>query len=185
MMLLCACLLMLYLRGLESRRANQLYQEAEWMMAVSNAVEPPVAPLPLVVPPDGTNAPETDAKDDSPAGIDHSLLREVSADVVGWIEIPSILSYPLLQCSDNAYYLSHAWDGEDNAADAIFLDYRANADLSDFHTLIYGHRMRNGTMFGSLKHIVAPISGERIPAPFCLTRAVHGGMTFLLPTKWG
>ena len=84
--------------------------------------------------------------------MDLSPLQEVNADVVGWIEIPGVLSYPLLQGGDNACYLSHAWNGEENAAGAVFLDYRADACLGDFNTLIYGHRMRNGAMFGSLKH---------------------------------
>ena len=68
------------------------------------------------------------------------------------VGVPGILSYPLLQGGDNACYLSHAWNGEENAAGAVFLDFRADAGLGDFNTLIYGHRMRNGTMFGSLTH---------------------------------
>lgn len=151
MMLLCACLLMLYLRGAENRRADQLYQEAGRLARVLEPVEPPSAPPPLAVPPDEPDEPEIDAEDCAAPCFDLSPLREVNDDVVGWIEIPGVLSYPLLQGGDNAYYLSHAWDGEENSAGAVFLDYRAGADFSDFNTLVYGHRMRNGTMFGSLK----------------------------------
>ena len=64
---------------------------------------------------------------------------------------PAFFSYPVLQGEDNAYYLSHAWDGTENTAGSIFLDYRASPNLTDFHTLIYGHRMRDGSMFGSLR----------------------------------
>ncbi|RKJ38135.1 class B sortase [Acutalibacter sp. 1XD8-33] len=84
--------------------------------------------------------------------MDLSPLQEVNPDVVGWIAIPGILSYPLLQGGDNARYLTHAWNGKENAAEAVFLDCRTDAFLGDFNILIYGDRMRNGAMFGSLKH---------------------------------
>lgn len=139
--LLCVCLLMLWWYGAEYWRAGQLYQEAAVLVSTPSTVEPL---------PDGTaiTEPDTEAV---PVGLDLSQLREVNADVVCWIEIPGVLSYPVLQGEDNAYYLSHAWDGEANAAGAVFLDYRASAGLADFHTLLYGHRMRDGSMFGSLK----------------------------------
>ena len=66
--------------------------------------------------------------------------------------LPELHRVFLHEISHLACYLSHAWNGEENAAGAVFLDYRADACLGDFNTLIYGHRMRNGAMFGSLKH---------------------------------
>lgn len=86
-------------------------------------------------------------------GLDLGALRAVNGDVEGWIEIPGTeLSYPLMQGEDNRYYLNHTWKGEANAAGSIFLEQTASADLSDFHTLVYGHRMRNGSMFATLKY---------------------------------
>lgn len=131
--LLCACLLMLCWHKAESRRADQLYQEAAQLVSLPSSTHNAVEATPVRT------------------GLDLSKLREVNADVVCWIEIPGAFSYPVLQGEDNAYYLSHAWDGEANAAGAVFLDYRASAGLTDFHTLLYGHRMRDGSMFGSLK----------------------------------
>lgn len=84
------------------------------------------------------------------AEVDLRALREVNEDVTGWICIPETdLSYPLLQGSDNTYYLSHSWQKEKNVAGAVFLDYRSGLD--DLYSLIYAHRMSNTTMFGSLK----------------------------------
>lgn len=87
------------------------------------------------------------------SAINLAALREVNRDVIGWIAIPGTeVSYPLLQGTDNQYYLEHTWKGTGSSVGSIFLDYQVSADFSDFNTLIYGHRMRNETMFGSLKH---------------------------------
>lgn len=85
--------------------------------------------------------------------MDFTALREVNPDVAGWIVIPdTVISYPLLQGADNAYYLSHTWKGDRNAVGAIFLESRCARDLSSFNTIVYGHRMRGGSMFGTLKY---------------------------------
>lgn len=85
--------------------------------------------------------------------MDLNALEEVNSDVLGWITIPDTpISYPLVQAADNQYYLERAWDKTANAAGSIFLDWHVQPDFSDFNTVIYGHRMRNNSMFGSLKH---------------------------------
>lgn len=86
------------------------------------------------------------------AKIDLSALKKVNDNVIGWIAIPgSDLSYPLLKGEDNQYYLNHTWKKEYNPVGAIYLDCQTDAGLDDFNTIIYGHRMRNLSMFGTLK----------------------------------
>lgn len=151
LLLLCMSVTFLCLKSIGDRRAGQLYREAERLAFASRPAEP--SPAPSEEPSPGVEpVPDTAASADVPGGIDLSGLREVNADVVGWIEIPGILSYPLLHGKDNAFYLTHTWNGERNAAGAVFLDWRADAALDGFNTPIYGHRMRNETMFGCLKH---------------------------------
>lgn len=83
--------------------------------------------------------------------IDLAALREVNEEVTGWIWIPGTsISYPILRADDNDYYLTHTWKKERSAVGSIFLDYRTGEQ--DFNTLIYGHRMRNGSMFAELKY---------------------------------
>lgn len=83
--------------------------------------------------------------------MDFSALREVNSETLGWIVIPNtIISYPLMQGTDNSYYLSRTWDHTYNSGGSIFMDYRNSPDLSDFNTIIYGHRMNSGRMFGTL-----------------------------------
>lgn len=91
------------------------------------------------------------------AQIDLAALQAVNPDVVGWIEIPDTeLSYPLVQQNDNAYYLNRTWDRTRNSSGSIFMDYTCSPALDDFHTIIYGHRMNDDTMFGTLKYYREP-----------------------------
>ena len=90
---------------------------------------------------------------DALRNMDFAALREVNSDVLGWILIPNtVISYPLVQGDDNQYYLKHTWKKWTSAVGAIFLEYQNSPDFSDFNTIIYGHRMNNGSMFASLKN---------------------------------
>ena len=80
--------------------------------------------------------------------IDFDALKKINPDVVSWITIPGTnIDYPLLQGKDNNQYLHKDMEGRDSAAGAIFLDHGDKADLSSLHNIIYGHHMKNGTMF--------------------------------------
>lgn len=86
------------------------------------------------------------------AETDLAALREVNSDVIGWISIPNTdVSYPLLQTNDNNYYLKRTWNLTASSVGSIFLECQNAPDFSDFNTIIYGHNMRNGSMFGGLK----------------------------------
>lgn len=90
--------------------------------------------------------------DEKPRNIDLNALRRYNSDVIGWISIPRTdLSYPVMQTVDNEYYLTHTWKNNRNKVGAIFMECTNAADYSDFHTLVYGHNMSDGSMFGSLK----------------------------------
>lgn len=78
-------------------------------------------------------------------------LSRINPDALGWIVIPDTgISYPLLQAEDNEYYLRHTWQRESSIVGAIFMDCRSSVDMTDFNTIIYGHNMRDKSMFGSL-----------------------------------
>lgn len=117
----------------------------------------PAAPIQ----PEPTDAPEGPEEPPEPlpeeaaalAEVDLEALRAVNEDVVGWIEIPGTeLSYPLVQGEDNRFYLDHNWKKEASGGGSVFLESTNSGDLSDYHTLAYAHRMRNGSMFGVLKY---------------------------------
>jgi sortase B len=83
--------------------------------------------------------------------VDLNKLIEANGDVKGWIYIENTdISYPILQGEDNQYYLYRTYAKEYLGAGSIFLDYASNADFTDKHTIVYGHNMHNGSMFGTL-----------------------------------
>jgi sortase B len=84
--------------------------------------------------------------------IDFDSLLELNPDVVGWIELPAVnISYPVVQGEDNEYYLHRSLDREPLFAGCLFLDADNASDFLDQNSIIYGHNMRDGTMFANLK----------------------------------
>ena len=84
--------------------------------------------------------------------IDYNALKEINPDFAAVLYVPALdLLYPAAYSSDNTEYLTTTFDGTANPCGSLFVDCHASRDFSDLHTLIYGHNMKNGTMFGSLK----------------------------------
>ena len=72
--------------------------------------------------------------------------------MVGWIEIETLdISYPIVQTTDNDHYLHYTFEGQRNANGAIFLEHTNSSDFEDCNTIIYGHNMKNGSMFANIK----------------------------------
>lgn len=85
--------------------------------------------------------------------VDFVKLKEINSEVVGWIrfEEPAIINYPVVQGEDNSKYLKTTFEGKRNSSGAIFMDMQNRADFSDRNTFVYGHNMKNGSMFGRLR----------------------------------
>ena len=84
--------------------------------------------------------------------IDFDALREINSEFVGILHIPALdLTYPVAQASNNTDYLTKTFEGTTNSSGCIYLDAYSSADFIDWNTFIYGHNMKNQTMFGSLK----------------------------------
>lgn len=80
-------------------------------------------------------------------------LQELNPDIKGWIYFENeTTSYPILQGADNEEYIRTTYNGKSATAGSIFMDVENKADFSDNHTLIYGHNMKDLTMFGKLKY---------------------------------
>ena len=79
-------------------------------------------------------------------------LQQNHPDVKGWISIDGThIDYPILQSEDNIKYLDHNAFGDYVVTGSIFLDYRFKADFTNFNTIIYGHHVPTGDMFGDIK----------------------------------
>lgn len=84
--------------------------------------------------------------------IDFASLEAINSDVIGWIEMEAIdISYPVVQGTDNNYYLHRTIQKTDNFAGTIFMDFQNHKNFGDRNSILYGHNMKNGSMFGMLK----------------------------------
>ena len=93
-------------------------------------------------------------KKQCPITVDFDRLRKINPDVVGWIHIPDTgIDYPIVQAKDNTTYLHKTFKGKDSHIGAIFLDALCKPDFSSFNSIIYGHNLKNGEMFGHLKKL--------------------------------
>ena len=137
------------------------YQEAGRrygdLAEVVSASFTPAAPEPSALPaassPSGEETPELPQasalpQERSPVSVDFEALRQISSDVVGWICLPdTVISYPVAQSGDNAFYLEHFLDGSRISGGTLFADCSCPSDFSGKNTIIYGHNMKDGSMF--------------------------------------
>lgn len=80
-------------------------------------------------------------------------LYDSNSDIKGWIIIPNtVVNYPVVQTSDNSYYLSKGFNKTDDNHGTLFLDYRDNINPMSQNLIIYGHEMRDGQMFHSIRN---------------------------------
>ena len=125
----------------EYHQGESAYDELSQFAATPTP--PPSAPDdPAATPtPDNTVWPE----------VDFASLQAINDDVVAWIYLEDThVNYPVVLGPDNEYYLNRLYNGTGNGAGAIFMDYRNNGKFTDPNTILYGHRMNNGTMFADI-----------------------------------
>ena len=85
------------------------------------------------------------------AEIDHDQLLDINSHYECWLYASATpIDYPVVQCGNNSYYLNHLFNRTSNPAGTLFMDYRNLTDFRDPNTLIYGHHMRDSSMFHSL-----------------------------------
>lgn len=84
-------------------------------------------------------------------------LKKINSEYVGWIRMPNAnIDYPIARTTDNETYLHTTFEGNPNPAGAIFMDHRNVQDFGSKHVILFGHMMKNGTMFGNLHLYLEP-----------------------------
>ena len=81
-------------------------------------------------------------------------LMALNSDTIGWIRFdpePAIINYPIVQGKDNQEYLHKTFSANDNSLGTIFLNVENNPNFRDQNSIIYGHRMKDGSMFRHLQ----------------------------------
>lgn len=136
--------------------------------------------VPSVCVPEGETIPEGETVPEEPTQppvdpypypvVDFEALHAINTDVVGWIYIEdSDINYPIVQGTDNKRYIKQMVDGQYNAAGSIFMDYQNRADFSDRNTILYGHNMKNGSMFAQVLEYREPEFFEAHPTGVIIT----------------
>ena len=106
----------------------------------------------------------------APIAVDFALLRDTNPQVAGWLYCPDTpIDLPVAQGTDNEWYLCHLFDGTPNNTGTLFVDAENAEGFSDPITVIYGHNLKNGTMFGTLTRYKDPEYLEAHPAFWLLT----------------
>lgn len=118
----------------EEEKAGEEYEEIK---------EQVVLPIPEI---------ESEEEKEVVIPIDFGSLTAEYPDVYAWIRIPGTgIDYPIAQrAGDNSYYLTHTIDGKKRIAGAIYTEDYNTKEFTDPNTVIYGHNMRNGSMFKQL-----------------------------------
>ncbi len=103
--------------------------------------------------------------------VDWEALKAVNDDVVGWVQIPrTVVSFPVYQAEDNEKYIRTGADGSYAVGGLIFMDYANTAPgMVDGQTLIYGHHMRNGSMFKAVSDLANQEMFDKVPNVWYVT----------------
>ena len=83
-------------------------------------------------------------------------LAELNPDYIGWITIEGVVDYPVVRGHDNSRYLYRTYTGQRNSSGTIFMDYRNTQGFFETVCILYGHNMRDGSMFAPLKKYIDP-----------------------------
>lgn len=89
----------------------------------------------------------------SPFVVDFAALMQTNADIVGWLYCEDTpISYPVVKGEDNSFYLSHSYDKKESRSGAIFVDAACGNGFIEANTILYGHHMKDGSMFACLRN---------------------------------
>ncbi len=87
--------------------------------------------------------------------VDFESLKETNPDTVAWIKVNGTdIEHPIVQTSNNSYYMNHSFDKKYNTAGWVFVDYSNKLDGSDKNLVVYAHNRKDGSLFGTLKNIL-------------------------------
>ncbi len=132
----------------EYKEAEELYQETAQAYTDVNAGD------------DGRDEEKEHARPVNPKGpqpplwVDFTELLKINEDIIGWIYMEdTVVNYPVLQGENNLYYLDKTYYKKYLASGSIYMDYVNEPDFSDAHSIIFGHNMKNHTMFGDLSDL--------------------------------
>lgn len=138
----------------EYNKSNTLYNEAnEQFVSINEEARKKVEAVDTIIPEATESEPQEETDWWNNISVDLPGLEARNSDIIGWIYFENeSISYPILYSGDNTTYLRKTYDGKASTAGSIFLDGESSPDFSDPNVLIYGHNMRDLSMFGKLRY---------------------------------
>ena len=131
-------------------------------------VKPTTAPAPT--PQTADEPAPTPFVSEIPLEIDWNMLRSINPDIVGWLYCPgTIINYPVVQASNNDFYLNHGFDRQSNTSGALFVDMDSALGVVQSNYIIYGHNMKDNSMFGTFKEYMDERYLSENPTMYYLT----------------
>ena len=98
---------------------------------------------------------DTTENEETEYKVDFEKLKEINKQIVAYLKVNGTnIEYAVVQAKDNNYYLRRNLDKKYNVAGSIFMDYKNKLDGNDKNIVIYGHNIKDGSMFGTLKNIL-------------------------------
>ncbi len=149
--------------------SSAVYQAlAQYVAMPEVTTAPPYTPVPTT-----SGQPPAAPERDWPT-VDFTSLQKINPDIVGWIFCEgTAINYPVVRGQDNSYYLTHLFDETYNSSGCIFLDYRCASDFSDTCSTIYGHHMKDGSMFSGITEYQTQAYYDAHPEFLLLTPAAN------------
>lgn len=134
--------------------------------ALAGLAEPDVTSEPGATPAPEEETPQSEV----PISVDWDYLHSINTDIVGWLYCPNtIINYPIMQTTDNDYYLHRSYDRQPNTAGALFADYNAAIGITYSNFIVYGHNMKDGSMFATIYDYVDQEFYNQHPVMYLLT----------------
>lgn len=164
--ILIAALMMLTFTLIHYRQDEIRYVDARALAVQTTA---PLLSSSLTIPPsEATVSPEP--KETPPIQVDFTALRKEGKNVLGWLySANTLINYPITYYSNNTYYLSHDYTGTRSEGGALFFDCRLTKQLTEQNLIVYGHHMKNRSMFGSLLQYQKQSYYDEHPTMYLLT----------------
>jgi len=173
---LAVCVGLFVYSGLNLLKINKEYKEArDYYDQMSETYVSVAEPSPT---PDQTAAENVEVDENAagkevcPITVDFNNLLATNKDVCAWLYSPdTVINYVVVQGDDNDNYLHHKLDGTYNASGTLFIDCECSPNFSGANTIIYGHNMKDGSMFASLHNYVDQDYYDKHPVMYISTPA--------------
>lgn len=148
------------------RRERKKYEQVR--LNAVQTIDPMSTTNPPEISPKTTSLPEL--RETPPIIVDFATVQEDGPNVLGWLySSDSQINYPVVIYSDNRHYLSHDFTGSDSSSGALFFDFRLTKQLVGENLIVYGHHMKDRSMFGSLLQYQKQSYYEEHPTMYLMT----------------